>query len=382
METLIDIKFPYASELLAFYNKKGRQLPWRNEKDLYRIWVSEIMLQQTGVATVLGYYNRFLEKFPTVAQLAAANKEEILKVWQGLGYYRRAANLHRAAQEIHYNLGGSFPDTFEGWLALPGVGQSTAGAILAIGRNQNHAILDGNCKRVLARISALSHPVDNSQGNTFLWQLARQLTPSHQPGDYAQAIMDLGATVCTPKDPHCPECPWQQGCRAWMSRRVNDFPVRKQPKIRPRYEQIAVVVCRPGEQVIMHQRPEGGLLGGLWEPLSLSDVTSNQMPPEADRVTAELQRHWQVIGQNMRMQGKIRHAFTHFHLTVWVYVCHYVSGWPGKHEKVLWAGSEPWEIPLSTLHAKVMSLALSQNRSHRSAVDDLLLKGKESIKET
>ncbi|HAT50195.1 MAG: A/G-specific adenine glycosylase [Nitrospirae bacterium] len=351
---MIDWEFPYSEKLLKFYQNSGRHLPWRGDGDPYRIWVSEVMLQQTGVAAVKGYYDRFLSRFPTVAALGAADLQEVLREWQGMGYYRRAENLHRAARIIRDDLGGQYPETFAGWLALPGIGRSTAGAIMAIGFNRRYAILDGNCKRVLSRVIALDEPMDSSQGIRTLWHWATQLTPQDRPGDYAQAIMDLGALVCTPRTPRCLECPWLAGCRAAVLQTVADYPNRSKPKERPKYSQVAILVQDAG-RVLLRKRPAGGLLAGLWEPLSVPRESFRPPPSEADQVVELLWQHWQVLGREMTMLGKVQHAFTHFHLTVWVYSCRYVSGWP-QGEVIGWAdhGSDK---PVSSLHAKVLAVS-------------------------
>ncbi|HIJ85507.1 MAG: Adenine DNA glycosylase [Magnetococcales bacterium] len=360
----MDATFPYAARLLKFYHASGRQLPWRGEGDPYRIWVSEVMLQQTGVATVKGYYGRFIDKFPTVAELAGADLGMVLKEWQGLGYYRRAENLHRGAKVVHDSLGGCFPETLERWMSLPGVGRSTAAAIMAIGWNQRQAILDGNCKRVLARVMALDDPVNSAQGERLLWQRAYELTPADRPGDYAQAIMDLGATVCTPRAPRCRECPWCLGCRAWETQQVDRYPNRKKPKVRPRYGQVAVLVQNSDGQWLMRRRPRGGLLAGLWEPLSTKRWLLPQLPPDMQKVGEELKHQWQVCGRNVQLLGEVRHTFTHFHLTVWVCLCQYVSGWP-LEEEVRWWNPEQSDLPLSTLHAKVFAVHDHQGGANR-----------------
>ncbi len=347
--------FPYAGKLLEFYATSGRSLPWRDHRDPYRIWVAEIMLQQTQVTTVRGYYDRFLTKFPTVCELARADVQEVRAQWQGLGYYRRAEHLHRAARIIQNDLDQHFPDTLEGWMALPGVGRSTAGAILAIGWNQRHPILDGNCKRVLARLVALDEPVNSSQGEGILWSLAALLTPERCPGDYAQAIMDLGATVCTPHAPHCPECPWRMGCRALAEGRVDQYPRKKPPRGCPKYSQVAFLVRAKDGRILMHRRPEGGLLSGLWEPLSLERQIFSLVPPGVAEVDEQLWQHWQIKCREMNPVGTVQHRFTHFHLTVWVFACHHESGWP-QGDGVCWWHPGQTDLPISTLHSKVIMI--------------------------
>ncbi|MEW5856261.1 MAG: A/G-specific adenine glycosylase, partial [Cyanobacteriota bacterium] len=202
----------FRRSLLAWYSQNGRDLPWRHHPDPYAIWVSEIMLQQTQVKTVIPYYQRWLAQFPTIATLAAADLQQVLKAWQGLGYYARGRNLHKASQEIIQRHNGIFPTHLSHVLALSGIGRTTAGGILSAAFNQPVAILDGNVKRVLARLVAL--PVPPTKATKSLWQLSESLLDPQQPRDFNQALMDLGATVCTPHNPTCNRCPWMSHCRA------------------------------------------------------------------------------------------------------------------------------------------------------------------------
>ncbi|MBF0110973.1 MAG: A/G-specific adenine glycosylase [Magnetococcales bacterium] len=360
---MIATDFPYAERLLKYYAKSGRRLPWRGTNDPYRIWVAEIMLQQTGVATVTGYYDRFLQRFPTVVHLSQASLDEVRRAWQGLGYYRRAENLHRAARIIHEDRADRFPDTLEGWLVLPGIGRSTAAAILAIGWNQRHAILDGNCKRVLSRLMALEEPVNTSAGERSLWREATRITPVDRPGDYAQAIMDLGATVCVPKEPRCHECPWSEGCRARMNGSAVDFPQKRKREAVPRFGQVAVLVQGPGESVLMQRRPEGGLLSGLWQPVSLERQDFSPRHPEHSLVATAVAQRFAITCRDMVHVGAVQHRFTHFHLTVWVYSCVHEGGWP-REEEVIWWSLDRGDLPMSTLHRKVIAF-LSINDKHQ-----------------
>jgi A/G-specific adenine glycosylase len=219
--------------LLAWYGRAGRDLPWRRTRDPYRIWLSEVMLQQTGVETVIPYYERFLEAFPTVRALAVATAEEVVERWAGLGYYSRARNLHAAAQRVVNFNAGHFPDTLEGLMELPGVGRSTAGAILSIAFDRPGPILDGNVRRVLCRLHALKEDPRSGSGEKKLWAWAAELTPIDRPHDYAQAIMDLGATVCTPRSPECGDCPLQTCCRARSLGLEEELPLRSGGKKAP-----------------------------------------------------------------------------------------------------------------------------------------------------
>lgn len=253
--------FPDA--LLAWYDNQGRKhLPWREDLSPYRVWVSEIMLQQTQVATVIPYFERFMARFPTIHALAVADLDGVLDLWTGLGYYARARNLHQAAKQIVAQ--GKFPDTQEELQSLPGIGRSTAGAILAIAFNKKAAILDGNVKRVLARFHAIDVP-NQTQASHTLWQLAEQYTPDKRVGDYTQAIMDLGATLCTRTKPQCSPCPVAANCQAQIQNKQSEFPRAKARKISPvRSVMMLIFHDLENNQVLLEKRPPVGIWGGLW----------------------------------------------------------------------------------------------------------------------
>ncbi|MEO0409863.1 MAG: A/G-specific adenine glycosylase, partial [Cyanobacteria bacterium P01_A01_bin.135] len=247
--------------LLEWYGTFGRQLPWRSTRDPYAIWISEVMLQQTQVKTVLPYYQRWLERFPTARALASADLQTVLKQWEGLGYYARARNLHRAAQLVVERHGGQFPEALGAAMALPGIGRTTAGGILSAAYNQPVSILDGNVKRVLARLVALESPPNRIL--KLLWRYSDLLLDPEQPRDFNQALMDLGATRCD-RRPDCPRCPWQSHCRAFHTNRQLDLPMRE---VRPPlpHKNIGVGVIWHQRQILIDRRRPEGLLGGLWE---------------------------------------------------------------------------------------------------------------------
>ncbi|MBF0447695.1 MAG: A/G-specific adenine glycosylase [Magnetococcales bacterium] len=356
-----DAKQQAANRLLDFYDRHGRTLPWRQERDLYRIWVSEIMLQQTGVTTVIPYYQRFITHFKTVQALAQAERSEVLHLWQGLGYYQRGRNLHGAAIEIVRNHGGVCPEQIQQWLALPGIGPSTAAAILAIGRNQPHTILDGNVKRVLSRRVALQEPVDSTAGKKKLWQIARSLTSVRRPGDYAQAIMDLGAMVCRQKNPSCDRCPWQGECQAHQLGQESCFPVKAakaKPK-KPHLYQTTVLIRHADGRQLLRRRPERGLLAGLWEPLSTDPYPNPPTQPSTQSVF-DLLTQWGIEGKEIQYVGQIDHSFTHFHLTAHTFqaVCKQEAADKSQKNNHRWLNAEEIETrPRSTLHKKIMALA-------------------------
>jgi A/G-specific adenine glycosylase len=350
-----------AKRLLAYYDREGRTLPWRGESDLYRIWVSEIMLQQTGVVTVIPYYERFIQRFKNPQELAQADLSQVLHLWQGLGYYQRARNLHKAAIQICREYQGVLPEKIEQWQALPGIGPSTAAAILAIGRDQPHAILDGNVKRVLSRRMALSEPVESTASKKILWKMATLLTPSHRPGDYAQAIMDLGATLCSRSKPNCFPCPWQRECLAHEQGQEQNYPVKKTTgkKAKPHLYQLSTLLIKPDGSQLLGKRPEKGLLGGLWEPLSSHPASDYLKAPSKKKLSALL-IEWGITAEKIQYLGAVNHTFTHFHLTAYTYQARYQRGNPTQwsRENYGWMPSEEiHQLPRSTLHKKIMALA-------------------------
>lgn len=309
--------------LLQWYSESGRDLPWRQTRDPYRIWVSEIMLQQTQVKTVIPYYQRWLDRFPTLQDLASASQEQVLKVWQGLGYYARARNLHRAAEEIVQRHDGRMPDHLDAVLRLPGIGRTTAGGILSAAFNLPVPILDGNVKRVLARIVAL--PMPPNRAIAQLWQLSESLLDPTQPRDFNQALMDLGATICTPKKPACLLCPWQFHCQAYNLGMQDELPVTESRAPIPHKSiGVAVIWNEQGQILIDRRRPEG-LLGGLWE------FPGGKIEP-GETVEQCIRREIQEeLGIEIQVGDRlitIDHTYTHFRVTLNVHHCRYLSGEP------------------------------------------------------
>ena len=315
---------PKAREsLLSWYAKAGRDLPWRKGCDPYDIWVSEIMLQQTQVKTVIPYYLRWLAQFPTIEQLAKADLQQVLKAWEGLGYYTRARNLHRAAQEVVQHHGGVFPTELEDVLALPGIGRTTAGGILSAAFNQPLAILDGNVKRVLARLVAL--PVPPAKATNQLWELSETLLDREHPKDFNQALMDLGATICTPKHPNCPSCPWIPYCQAYNLGMQSQLPMRETSSPLPHKAiGVAVIWNEQGQILIDRRRPEG-LLGGLWE-FPGGKIEPGETVEEC--IKREIQEE---LGIDIAVGDRlitIDHAYSHFRVTLTVHHCRHLAGVP------------------------------------------------------
>jgi A/G-specific adenine glycosylase len=293
--------------LLAWFDDYGRKdLPWQHNPTPYRVWVSEIMLQQTQVTTVIDYYQRFMQRFPILADLAEAPLDDVLHLWSGLGYYARGRNLHRCARIIVAEHNGVFPDTLEAIMELPGIGRSTAGAILALAHGQRQAILDGNVKRVLCRFAAIDGWPGKQDVQRRLWRLAEAYTPSERVGAYTQAIMDLGAGVCRRGQPDCDACPLSAHCRAHELGRERDYPESRPRKPLP-VRTTQMLLLRDGHgQILLQRRPPAGIWGGLW---SLPEFPDNG-------ATAE---HWirqQFGGRLVTTEAPFRHTFSHFHLDI------------------------------------------------------------------
>ena len=296
-----------APALIAWHARAGRHdLPWQLERTPYRVWVSEIMLQQTQVATVIPYYRRFMARFPDLPALAAAPVDEVLHLWSGLGYYARARNLQRAAQRLCAEHGGEFPADFAQIVALPGIGRSTAGAILALSRGERFPILDGNVRRVLARCFGVSGTGAGVRGAQRLWELAERCTPQAQVAQYTQAIMDLGATVCVRRKPLCARCPLSSSCVARRTGRQHELPSARRALARPRRAVFMVVALAEAGEVLLERRPEHGVWGGLW------------CLPEFATATAATAFARDNLGAAATPQplAALEHAFTHFDLTI------------------------------------------------------------------
>jgi A/G-specific adenine glycosylase len=295
----------FADELLDWHARAGRHdLPWQRQRTPYRVWISEVMLQQTQVATVIPYFERFIARFPDLQTLAGAPTDEVLHLWSGLGYYARARNLQSAARQLCEENEGEFPDDIDRVAALPGIGRSTAGAILALSLDQSHPILDGNVRRVLARCFALPGRTGEKSLEALLWQRAEELTPRENVARYTQAIMDLGATVCTRARPACGECPLESRCQGRALGRPQDFPAPRKARPRREREVWMLLARREDGSVRLVQRPARGIWGGLWSP-----------PEYKSQEEVE-----QAVEQAMRGAlfplEELRHVFTHFDLVI------------------------------------------------------------------
>jgi len=308
--TTPESQLDFSTALINWFDQFGRHdLPWQKQPSVYRVWVSEIMLQQTQVQTVIPYYERFMARFPTVQILAEASQETVLAHWSGLGYYARGRNLWKAARLVVYDYQGVFPHSLAGMMALPGIGRSTAGAILAIANQQRHPILDGNVKRVLCRYDAVDFWPGEKVTQQQLWHRAEQLTPYEHIADYTQAIMDLGATLCRRSKPLCEQCPVAKNCQAWNTGAVSKYPVSQPKSIKPLRSTMVLLCCNQQGEVWLQKRPQTGIWGGLW---SL---------PEFDLETGFNQITCLVEGRNAMAHNLIKwpefkHTFTHYHLMI------------------------------------------------------------------
>ena len=343
-----------AQVLLDWYDRHRRRLPWRTspgvKPDPYRVWLSEIMLQQTTVPVVAGYYQRFLERWPTLEALARAELDEVLHAWQGLGYYARARNLHACAGRVLADHGGRFPTDEQALRALPGIGRYTAAAIAAIAYDRPATVVDGNVERVIARLRAVEIPLPAAKPT--LYALAAALTPHSRPGDYAQALMDLGATVCTPRNPSCLACPWQSACEGLARGMAATLP-RRAPKLpRPLRHGVSFWLMRGDGAVLLRRRPEEGLLGGMielpttpWrpEPWELAEATAHAPQP----------LQWEALLE------PIRHGFTHFEIELLMAVAETGAGSVAEQDGAIWCPPARFsELALPTLTRKLVRHAM------------------------
>jgi A/G-specific adenine glycosylase len=298
----------FSERVLDWYRQHGRQdLPWQHNPLPYRVWISEIMLQQTQVATVIPYYQRFMARFPDVGTLAAADQDQVLHYWSGLGYYARARHLHAAAKQIVEEHAGRFPEVYEAIIDLPGIGPSTAGAILSLACGQRHPILDGNVKRVLARYHAVEGWPGTTRVQKVLWKLSDRFTPEQEVAAYTQAIMDLGATLCTRSQPACSRCPVQSDCAACATGRQADYPAPRPKRSLPVRAVVMLLIANEQDELLLEKRPPSGVWGGLW---GFPELETN----------ADLYRWCESeLGLRVRQYCQwpvLRHTFSHFHLDI------------------------------------------------------------------
>lgn len=343
----------FGEAVLDWYDRHGRkELPWQIGITPYRVWVSEIMLQQTQVSTVLGYFDRFMEALPTVQALAEADEDEVLHLWTGLGYYSRARNLHKTARLIVAEHGGEFPRDVEQLAELPGIGRSTAGAIASLSMGLRAAILDGNVKRVLARFSAQSGYPGEPKVARELWMTAERMTPHQRVNHYTQAMMDLGATLCTRSRPSCLLCPLRSGCQAHLLGRETDYPAPKPRKALPQKRTLMPLLANADGEILLYRRPASGLWGGLWSLPELDDL--NALAPLA-------QRHALDLGEPRPLPG-LTHTFSHFQLAIEPWLVQVRSAAPAVTEADwLWYNlAAPQRLGLSAPVKKLLKRAATE----------------------
>jgi A/G-specific adenine glycosylase len=297
----------FSQKILRWFDHSGRKhLPWQQNRTAYRVWVSEIMLQQTQVATVIPYFERFMQRFPAIIDLAAAAQDEVLELWTGLGYYARGRNLHKCAQVLVDQYQGEFPNTVAELETLPGIGRSTAGAIISLALDQPATILDGNVKRVLARFHGIAGWPGQTKIADQLWQYAEQHSPRRRCADYTQAMMDLGATLCTRSKPLCRQCPLQADCLAFQQGRPEAYPAKKPKKILPVKTTQLLILRNPNNDILLEQRPPIGIWGGLWSFPELPVDVNPLDHCEAHYGAVADRQHWPTF----------RHSFSHYHLEI------------------------------------------------------------------
>jgi A/G-specific adenine glycosylase len=343
------------TKLLQWFKKNGRDLPWRKTRDPYAIWVSEIMLQQTQVATVIPYYQKFLKSFPTIHHLAKSDLSKVLKVWEGLGYYSRARNLHRASQIVLTRFHGKIPETLKDLLGLPGIGRSTAGSILSFAFHKDAPILDGNAKRVLSRLFTVSSNPVKSKTEGLLWQISESLVPKGFSNPFNQALMDLGSMLCTPKEPECDRCPLHRFCKGRASGKPERFPAKKVKRTIPHIESVSAVIKKDG-RVLLNQRPPKGLLGGLWEfpnwRIKGKKIQKQQLKNQMDR----------EVGLSINVKesiGTFQQTYSHFKLTLSVFHCQHLNG-KGKGK---WVPIRNLALyPMSRIHRRIAEMIVGEIR--------------------
>jgi len=349
----------FQQKLIEWFEKNQRPLPWRRHYEPYAVWVSEIMLQQTQMDTVLPYYERWMKTFPDVKALAASDTKKVLKLWEGLGYYSRARNLHAGAKLIVEKFGGTMPRDFQTLLSIKGIGRYTAGAISSIAFNQPDPIVDGNVFRVLARLFALTGSIDIQKNREKFWRLQESLIPPGQARDFNQGLMEFGALVCTPQNPACPVCPLQAFCWAYKKGDPEAYPVRSPRKKTVQVEAAALALKKDGKY-LLRLRPVGSIMGGLWEFPEWKLARDKKITAhEKSRLTVKLaKKEFGTNGLAIKPVGKIRRNYTHHLETLDVFTAE-LSGTvqPKTRWKHVWASSRDFaKYPFSSAHAKIAKL--------------------------
>ena len=351
--------FP-TNALISWYHKNGRELPWRETSDPYHIWISEIMLQQTRVDTVIPYYHRFISTFPILKDLAEADRQSVLKLWEGLGYYSRARNFQDAARQVMNDYSGTIPDSYDEIRKLKGIGPYTAAAILSIAFNKPYAVVDGNVIRVMARYYGIDHDIRSTQTKNEIQQLTDEALDPENPADFNQAVMELGATVCTPHQPDCTACPISNNCVAFSTFKTGEIPYKSPAKKVPHHQIGVGIIINNKKEVLIALRREDAMLGGLWEFPGGKKKESEKIEETVYRELAEeLSVEVQVLNKFM----EVKHAYSHFKITMHAYFCAINSGIPSPNDsqKLAWVsvdGLEEYPFPKAN---KVLIEKLIQN---------------------
>lgn len=343
-------------------------MPWRGCGDPYKIWLSEIMLQQTRVDQAIPYFERFIEHFPTVYDLAAANQQNVLKVWEGLGYYSRARNLHSAAKRIVDQFDGNVPDSWDEINELKGVGPYTASAVLSIAFQKKYAVVDGNVIRVLSRFYGIEDNVRSTKTKNSIQAHADNLIPDERPGDFNQAVMELGATVCTPSNPDCPDCPLQEGCVAYKTVKTDTIPYKSKKKKRPHHHIGVGIIKNPDDnddRVLIARRPDDAMLGGLWE-----FPGGKQEPGEGlqETVRRELHEELGVVVSIDKPFMKLDHAYSHFKITLHAYLCKLQKGTPKPQssQEIRWISIEKLaDVPFPKANRRLTEKLMNLNKGQQ-----------------
>ena len=350
-----------SEQILTWYARHKRDLPWRNTRNPYFVWVSEVMLQQTQVDIVIPYYHRFLKQFPTVEALAKASLQDVLKAWENMGYYARARHLHAAAQEIVKRTGGVVPNTWDELISLPGIGTYTAAAILSFAFGKRFPTVDGNAQRVLCRLYAIQGPIDQSSTQREIHDLAAQIIPSEDPSNFNHGIMELGATMCKPRNPQCHICPVGDLCLAFQKGLQEVLPVMKKRKPLPHKEITAAVIRDNRGRLLIVQRPNQGLLGGLWKfPGGMRETDETLQQGLRRQVREEL-----GVGIKVREAlASVDHAYTHFRITLHAFQCARQNGKPRAIgcDKYQWVKIDSLgDFPFSRADRKVIEVLLEKD---------------------
>lgn len=354
------MKNHFTDKLLQWYPLHRRDLPWRRTSDPYKIWLSEVMLQQTRVDTVIPYYNRFLESFPTLSALAKAEQQKVLKCWEGLGYYSRGRNFHQAARHVITEFDGIIPTEYDSFITLKGVGPYTAAAVLSIAFGKKHAVVDGNVIRVITRYIGIEGDIRSAQVKKTVQDYSDTLISANQPGDFNQALMELGAMVCKPKAPLCDQCPVSTQCVAYNSAKTDVIPYKSKAKKIPHFDIGVGLIINPKNELLIALRPNDGMLGGLWE-FPGGKKEKNESVKET--VYRELREELGVDVQVHEKFKVIKHVYSHFKITLHSYWCTIINGdpQPNSSQEIKWVSLEkmdqyPFPKANKTLIRNIQSL--------------------------